>query len=65
MNLKKLLYGKKEAATLLNLSEHTLARDVRLGRIDARHYGRRVLIPREELLRIAADGMEPELKPAA
>ncbi len=60
LNLDKLLYGKREAASLLNLSEHTVARDVRLGRINVRHYGRRVLIPREEILRIANEGMRPE-----
>ena len=65
MTLEKLSYSKQEAAFLLGLSVHTVSRDVNLGRIDARHYGRRVLIPREELLRIAADGMEPELKPTA
>jgi len=65
MQLEKLSYSKQETAYLLNLSVHTITRDVRLGRIQVRHYGRRVLIPREELLRIAADGMEPELKPAA
>jgi excisionase family DNA binding protein len=59
MNLEKLLYGKREAANLLNLSEHTVARDIRLGRIQSRHYGRRVLIPRDELMRIASEGMQP------
>jgi excisionase family DNA binding protein len=59
MNLDKLLYSKDEAAEIIGLSKHTITRDVRLGRIAVRHYGRRVLIPREELLRIAAEGMEP------
>jgi excisionase family DNA binding protein len=65
MKLEKLLYSKGEAAEIIGLSIHTITRDVRLGRIGVRHYGRRVLIPRDELVRIAADGMEPELKPAA
>ena len=65
LNLEQFLYGKKEAAKLLNLSEHTVARDVRRGLIQARHYGRRVLIPREEILRIATQGMQPEAKPEA
>jgi excisionase family DNA binding protein len=42
---------------MLSVSVHTVARDVRLGRINALRYGRRVLIPREEILRIASEGM--------
>lgn len=57
MVLDKLLYSKSEAAEIIGLSVHTVTRDVRLGRITARHYGRRVLIPREEIVRIAAEGM--------
>lgn len=59
MKLEKLLYSKDEASEIIGLSKHTIARDIRLGRIEARRYGRRVLIPREELLRIAAHGMGP------
>ena len=53
----RLLFSREEAAGMLSLSVHTVARDVRLGRIQARHYGRRVLIPASEILRIAAHGM--------
>ena len=60
MKLDKLLYSKEEAAEIVGLSKHTITRDVKLGRIQARHYGRRVLIPREEILRIAAEGMRLE-----
>jgi excisionase family DNA binding protein len=56
----RLLYSREEAAEILSLSVHTVARDIRLGRISARHYGRRVLIPREEILRIASEGMQRE-----
>ncbi len=59
MKLEKLLYSKEEAAEIIGLSKHTIGRDVRNGRIQARHYGRRVLIPREEILRIASQGMKP------
>jgi excisionase family DNA binding protein len=62
---ERLLFSREETAEILSLSVHTVARDIRLGRIKARRYGRRVLVPREELLRIAADGMAPEAKPAA
>ena len=60
MKLDKLLYSKEEVAEIIGLSKHTISRDVRLGRIQARHYGRRVLIPREEILRIATEGMKLE-----
>ena len=53
---KRLLYSREEAAEILSLSVHTIARDIRLGRIKVRHYGRRVLIPSSELVRIAAEG---------
>ena len=65
MTLEKLSYSKQEAAFLLGLSVHTVTRDVNRGRISARHYGRRVLIPRDEVLRIANQGMQPEAQPAA
>lgn len=59
MNVRneKLLYSKEEAAALIGLSVHTITRDIRLGRIKAQRYGRRVLIPHAELMRIAAEGM--------
>jgi excisionase family DNA binding protein len=60
MTLEKLLYSKFEAAEICGISPHTVTRDIRLGRIAAKRYGRRVLIPRDELLRIAAEGMKPE-----
>ena len=55
--LEKLLYSKTEAAAIVGVSVHTIARDVQLGRIAALKYGRRVLIPREEIIRIATEGM--------
>jgi excisionase family DNA binding protein len=57
MKLDKLLYSKEEAAEIIGLSKHTITRDIRRNLIQCRRYGRRVLIPREELLRIANDGM--------
>lgn len=59
VQLEKLNYSNAEAAFLLGLSIHTITRDVRKGVIRARRYGRRILIPREEVLRIAAEGMQP------
>lgn len=64
MELAKLNYSKQEAAFLTGLSVHTISRDCRLKKIQCNHYGRRVLIPREEVLRIAK-GTEPEVRPAA
>jgi excisionase family DNA binding protein len=60
MKSEKLLYSKEEAAENLGLSVHTITRDVRLGRIASRRYGRRVLIPAAEITRIANEGMRPE-----
>ena len=57
MRLDKLLYPKHEAAAILGVSKHTIARDCRLGRIKTRPYGRLRLIPRDEILRIAAEGL--------
>jgi excisionase family DNA binding protein len=57
VELSRLLYSREEAAELLSVSPHTLARDVQLGKIRVICYGRRCLIPREEIMRIAAEGM--------
>lgn len=54
------MFSREETATLLCLSIHTVARDCRNGRIKTRRYGRRVLIPRSEILRIANEGMHEE-----
>lgn len=60
MVLDKLLYDKKEAGRILGgVSEHTINRDIHRGLIQVRKYGRRVLIPRDEILRIAQEGMQP------
>jgi hypothetical protein len=56
----RLLYSREEAAKILSVSVHPIAWDIRLGSIQARHYGRCVLIPREEILRIVGAGMRPE-----
>jgi excisionase family DNA binding protein len=57
--LDRLQYPIEEGAALLGVSKHTLIRDIRLGRVKTSRYGKRVLIPREEILRIAAEGMQP------
>jgi excisionase family DNA binding protein len=59
MKLDKLMYSITDTGEILGLSKHTVGRDVRRGIIEARRYGRRVLIPREEILRIAAVGLRP------
>lgn len=61
----RLQYPIEESASLLGVSKHTLIRDIRRGAIRTSRYGKRVLIPRDEILRIAADGMQSEAKPAA
>lgn len=52
----RLQYSIEEGATLLGISKHTVIRDIRFGRIKTTRYGKRRLIPRDELLRIARDG---------
>jgi excisionase family DNA binding protein len=65
--LLRLQYPIEEGATLLGVSKHTLIRDIRRGLVRTTRYGTRVLIPRDELLRIANEGMRPEpgAQPAA
>ena len=60
--LQRLQYSIEESADLLSLSRHTLARDIRRGIIRAQRYGRRILIPREELERIARDGLHAAIQ---
>lgn len=62
---ERLLYSREETAEILSLSVHTITRDVKRGRIEARRYGRRVLIPRSEILRIADQGMKRATPTAA
>lgn len=57
MKLDKLLYSKEETAEIIGLSKHTISRDIARGLIQVRHYGRRVLVPRSEIERIAEHGM--------
>jgi excisionase family DNA binding protein len=58
MKLDKLCYSIEETAEILALSKFTIARDCRAGIIRANRYGRRVLIPRDEILRIATSGLQ-------
>ena len=53
----RLQYSIDEAAMLLSISKHTVIRDIRLGRIRTTRYGKRQLIPKDELLRVASEGM--------
>lgn len=57
MGLDKINYSQQEAATLVGISVFTMIRDVKLGRVRAVRYGRRILIPREEVVRLATQGM--------
>jgi excisionase family DNA binding protein len=59
----RLQYPIEESAALLGISKHTLIRDIRRGVVKTTRYGKRVPIPKDELLRIAAEGMQPEAKP--
>ena len=52
--LDRLFYSFDEAARLLSMSIHTLKRDAARGHIQTNGYGRRRLISRAEVLRIAS-----------
>jgi excisionase family DNA binding protein len=54
----RLMFSKEEAARLWNVSIHTVSRDCRSGKIRCKRYGRRILISKDEILRIADEGME-------
>jgi excisionase family DNA binding protein len=45
----------REAGRLLSLSPRTIRRHIRSGRIKAVRFGRRVLVPMEELIRTLTD----------
>ncbi|MGA7239697.1 MAG: helix-turn-helix domain-containing protein [Bryobacteraceae bacterium] len=55
---QRLQYPIEEGAVLLGISKHTLIRDIRRGMVKTTRYGKRVLIPHDELMRIATDGMK-------
>jgi len=46
----KAIYGSRQAASFLGISQHQLARKVRLGRIAAKRDGRLLKISRQSLL---------------
>jgi excisionase family DNA binding protein len=52
-----LLCSIKEAGDLLRISEHTVRAWIYQGRLEHRKLGSRVLVPYEELKRIAKEGV--------
>ena len=54
----RLQYPIEECAALLGISKHTLMRDIRRGLVKTTRYGKRVLIPKDELFRLAAEGVQ-------
>jgi excisionase family DNA binding protein len=59
----RLLYSRKEAAFALSVCLSTVEALIDRGELKTRRMGRRVLIPRAELLRVAGKDI-PELWPA-
>jgi excisionase family DNA binding protein len=51
--LEKLLYGRRSAAAMLDLSPRAVDYAIRAGELEAIRIGKRVLIPRESLLAFA------------
>jgi excisionase family DNA binding protein len=59
---EKLLYGRRSAAAMLDLSPRAVDYAIRAGELEAIHIGKRVLIPRESLLAFAQRG-HPRVRP--
>jgi excisionase family DNA binding protein len=55
---ERLFYSQEEVASIFGISVHTIIRDVRLKKIAFRKWGRRILIPKSEVLRIYAEGLK-------
>jgi hypothetical protein len=53
---EKLLYGRRSAAAMLDLSPRAVDYAIRAGELEAIYIGKRVLIPRESLLAFARRG---------
>jgi excisionase family DNA binding protein len=58
----RLQYPIDEGAALLGISKHTLIRDIRRGLVKTTRYGKKVLIPRDELFRLAGEGISTEAR---
>ncbi len=58
----RLQYPIEEGAALLGISKYTLIRDIRRGLVKTTRYGKRVLIPKDELFRLAAEGLQSEVR---
>jgi excisionase family DNA binding protein len=57
--MDQLAVSVSEAGAVVGLSKHTIRAYVRSGRVRAVRFGRRVLIPVEEVQRIAREGIRP------
>ena len=55
--VQRFQYPIDESAQILGISKHTMIRDIRLGRIRTVRYGKRILIPHDELVRLSSEGM--------
>jgi excisionase family DNA binding protein len=51
--MEKLLYSKKEAALMLSICMSTVEQLIARGELKTRRMGKRVLVPRGELVRLA------------
>jgi excisionase family DNA binding protein len=64
-DVEKLLYTRADAACMLSISERSLDYLIASKEINTRRVGRRVLIPRSELLRFARGNHTDSIRPAA
>ena len=64
-DVEKLLYTRADAACMLSISERSLDYLIASKELNTRRVGRRVLIPRSELLRFARGNHTDSIRPAA
>jgi excisionase family DNA binding protein len=63
-DIEKLLYTREDSAFMLSISERSLDYLISSKEINTRRVGRRVLIPRSELLRFARGNHTDSIRPA-
>ena len=57
--IEVLFVGREKAAELIDVSTRTIDDALRAGELKAHRVGRRVLIPRDELVRFVTEGRRP------
>ena len=61
VSLEKFFYGRKEAAQSLGVSVRSIDYLISAGKLRTRRFNRRVLIPTEDLTKVAAEIMRSDM----